>query len=195
MCWWLSCICFLCWYPVISFSGFKRNQWSWGPFATEIFPSPFGTSLGPAIWWDYIWRNRRLNSLHVPWWEGHTLWDTVARSPQSLWTTHLRLLSIKDISSQYWSGHISSKWHFVNRERRKKKKLWFLCLQGLALEVLGFIFSCCFFLFICLNKFTATRVGCGWSAQTLYAPLASRMLAEMLWACVMLAWQHFQCHC
>lgn len=126
---------------------------------------------------------------------GHTLWDTVARSPQSLWTTHLRLLSIKDISSQYWSGHISSKWHFVNRERRKKKKLWFLCLQGLALEVLGFIFSCCFFLFICLNKFTATRVGCGWSAQTLYAPLASRMLAEMLWACVMLAWQHFQCHC
>lgn len=122
MCWWLSCICFLCWYPVISFSGFKRNQWSWGPFATEIFPSPFGTSLGPAIWWDYIWRNRRLNSLHVPWWEGHTLWDTVARSPQSLWTTHLRLLSIKDISSQYWSGHISSKWHFVNRERRKKKK-------------------------------------------------------------------------
>lgn len=124
---------------------------------------------------------------------GHSM----AHRPQHPWTTHLGLLSIKDISSQYWSGHISSKWHFVNRQRRKKI-LWFLCLQGLALEVLGFIFFfllVALFLFICLNEFTAAHVGCGWLVQTLYAPLASQMLAEMLWACVTLAWQHFQCHC
>lgn len=72
----ITCICLLCWSTVVFFSGFKRNWWSWGSFATEIFPSPFGTSLGPTVWRDNIWRNRRLNSLHVSWWEGHTLWDT-----------------------------------------------------------------------------------------------------------------------
>lgn len=143
---------------MVSFSGFKRNQWSWGPFATEIFPSPFGTSLGPAIWWDYIWRNRRLSSLHMPWWEGRTPWDTLWHADHSLWTTHFWLLSVKDISSQYWSGHINSKWHFVNREkRRKKEKLWFTCLQGLALEVLGFTSSCCFFyLFVSISSQQST---------------------------------------
>lgn len=122
----------------------------------------------------------------------HPVGHSMAHRTQHPWT-HLRLLSIEDISSQYWSGHVSSKWHFVNRERRKKALIPVSSGSGPRGAQLQFFLL--LFLFICLNEFTATRAGCGWSAQTLYAPLASQMLAEMLWACVTLAWQHFQCHC
>lgn len=71
-------------------SGSKGNKWSWRPLAAKIFSSPIGTSPWPAFWWDYIWRNRRLSSLHVSV-EGHTPQDSMWLKGPGSWAKHLMI--------------------------------------------------------------------------------------------------------
>lgn len=97
--------------------GFKRDRWSWGPIATEVFPASVGASTGQALWRDYIWRNRRLSLFGAPS-EGLSLTQDSVRPFWASARNHTSVaISRERHFLNYWRWPPHSKWHFVNSKK------------------------------------------------------------------------------